>query len=504
MPINWQTYPVKLEGGLILNEGRIEQGINKPGSAISLVNFESDVEGGYSKIKGFIKFDDAAVPGTGQIWSSIALSSTETLACRGNQHYYSTRAGWTSKLTLSSTPIGKTRHCHYKWSSARRTVIVDSTNNPVFFDHVAKTMSSMASPPTEVQSAQGVVEFKNHLFFSKNNYLTFTAPFTEDDFDVGDGAGQINIGDDIIGMIVFREQLFIFCANSIYRISGTSSSNFNLDPVTTNTGCVSGDTIQEVGGDIVYLAPDGVRFLSASERNNDFGLSRASEAIQKKVVNLLKNNSVFSSITLPGKNQYRLFSFSSSIPASEALGYLGVFYSNQSSSMVSWSELLGLKVYNVSRFQEGNSDLIVFCSDLGFIYQMEVGFAFDGAPISCEFQTPYIPISDPLIRKTIYSQTLYTKTEGLFSLDLQPLFDYNVGSIIPPSVRFENFQDSSFWNGFNWNSGVWSSSQLNQVDFKTKLLGSFFTISFKYSESSVNPAFNLNFIMLEYKDNDRR
>jgi len=48
MATQWQTHPVKLEGGLITNLGRLEQGIDAPGSATQLTNYEPSVEKGYS------------------------------------------------------------------------------------------------------------------------------------------------------------------------------------------------------------------------------------------------------------------------------------------------------------------------------------------------------------------------------------------------------------------------------------------------------------------------
>lgn len=504
MPTRLQTFPVKFEGGLVINQGRIEQGLNMPGSATDLINYEPDIEGGYTKILGYAKFDTNVVPGSGQIHGVITLSKNEALVCRNLTYQYSTKSGWTSKQVLSLTPTRKLVHSEYKWTSDRKTIIVDGTNNPVFFNHTTKVMSSMASPPTEVIAAQRVIEFKNHLFFAKNNYLTFTAPYSESDFNTGNGGGQVNIGDDITGLISFREQLFIFCKNSIYRLSGSTSDNFVLSPVTQNTGCLYGDTIQEVGGDIMYLASDGVRYLSASERENDFGLTRASDAIQNKVITLFRNNSNFSSVTIARKNQYRLFSFSSN-PSLETLSYLATKFSNQSSEMIAWSELQGFKCYDVSKYQDEQDETILFVSDTSYVYQMELGNSFDGVNIKCVFKTPFMPITDPLIRKTYYTHTLYTKTKGIFSLFVQPEFDYGAVNVAaPPSFEIKNFENVSLWNNFDWNESNWSDSNLNLVEFKTNLVGSFFTMSLTYTEESSNPNFNINFMILEYRENDRR
>ena len=54
-----------------------------------------------------------------------------------------------------------------------------------------------------------------------------------------------------------------------------------LEPITDKIGCTNPDTIQEFGGDIIYLSPDGVRLLGATDRIGDFALDVASDTIFK-------------------------------------------------------------------------------------------------------------------------------------------------------------------------------------------------------------------------------
>ena len=56
--------------------------------------------------------------------------------------------------------------------------------------------------------------------------LIFTAPFDEDDFTGGSGAGSIKVDGIIKGIKVFRESLFVFCEDSIFKITGSSSIRF--------------------------------------------------------------------------------------------------------------------------------------------------------------------------------------------------------------------------------------------------------------------------------------
>ena len=84
--------------------------------------------------------------------------------------------------------------------------------------------------------------------------LVFSAPFDEDDFTAGNGAGSIRVDDTITGIKVFRDSLFIFCENRIFKLVGITSVILQMIPVTRNIGCLNGDTIQEFAGDLIFLA----------------------------------------------------------------------------------------------------------------------------------------------------------------------------------------------------------------------------------------------------------
>ena len=84
--------------------------------------------------------------------------------------------------------------------------------------------------------------------------MVFSSPFDEDDFSAANGAGSIKVDSAIRKLKVFRERLFVFCEDQIYMIQGNSQADFALQPVTRSIGCVDGFSVQEIGGDLIYLA----------------------------------------------------------------------------------------------------------------------------------------------------------------------------------------------------------------------------------------------------------
>ena len=70
-----------------------------------------------------------------------------------------------------------------------------------------------------------------------------------------------------------------FCENRIFKLSGTSSSDFAITPVTRNIGC-KWKTIQEFAGDLIFLAPDGLRTIAGTARIGDVELGTISASVQ--------------------------------------------------------------------------------------------------------------------------------------------------------------------------------------------------------------------------------
>lgn len=504
--INWETNLTKFDGGWITNLGRLEQGIQAPGSATILQNFEVNVDGGYSKILGYTKYCDDVVPGTGDVISVIVLNESDCLARRNQTYYLSNSISWTSVITAPNTGSTRTHHVRYNFDGTEKFLIVDGVNDPLIYNTGTNSAAYDTSAPVDVIGATLVTVFSNHIFFAKNNLVTFTAPYTDTDYDTGNGAGVINLGSDCTGMVVFRDQLILFSRDSIQYLSGTTSSDFVLKSITDNTGCLCPNTIAEVGGDILYLGPDGIRWLSATEKNEDFGLERASKNIQDNITSISNTNCGYTAITLPSKSQYRLFTNQSGVSETFSKCFVATKFSDQDTTNIQWSLIQGIKMYAGDARQFRDSEVILFSTSTGYVYQLESGFSFDGAPIEAIFETPFIPIKDPRIRKTYYKHSLYCKVGGVFSLIGALKYDYRDPKIIQPPafVVSENTTVGSYYGDSSSVYGAAYYGGPTDELFTTNVVGSSFTVAFRYRDVSTNPPFILDYATLEYSTNERR
>jgi hypothetical protein len=107
MPTGWQTFPVEMKGGLMSNISPLQQGINFPGSARLLVNFEPSVDGGYKRIEGYSKYSNNIVPvygtpvvqGSGQTGTTLLIADIHATPAVNDSF---TISGVTGTYTISA------------------------------------------------------------------------------------------------------------------------------------------------------------------------------------------------------------------------------------------------------------------------------------------------------------------------------------------------------------------------------------------------------------------
>jgi len=503
----WQTYPFEFKGGLITNISPFQQGIQAPGSARILRNFEPSIFGGYTRVEGFEKFDTNTVTNTGVI-RGIHRYDGKVFACRGNDLFFSTGSGWTQvsdNVTYSSAGVtvggvGKVRFLKYDFDGTEKLMMVDGTGKPFRFD--GTTFEQLTSLSADTSGSSFIVNFKNHIVLGNGKKIIFSAPYEDDDFTIANGGGIINVADTITGLIVFREQLIIFSESSINVINGNSVADFTMQPVSRDLGCVATDTIQEIGGDIIFLGPDGLRLFSATDRIGDFSLAAVSKTIQVEILDLITSSpGGFSSTVIREKSQYRLFGYNTSYTNDAAKG-IGA---TQLQEGIAFNDFRGINAYVTYSEYDGFAERIYFGNADGYVYQMEQGNSFDGTDIPATFATPFVPLGDPNVRKTIYKGTTYLDVNGDFDLEYSLKFDFDQpGSIQPDSVLSSDAAAS-----ITYGSGIYGTSLFGvkqKAIYEVQTIGSGFTVSILFETTGTNTdaVFTIDAATLQYTTNARR
>jgi hypothetical protein len=504
----WQTHSFEFKGGLITNLSPYQQGFQAPGSARILRNFEPSIFGGYRKVEGYEKFDTTTIPNTGLI-RGLHRYGDQVYAVRGDDLFRSSGSGWTQisdNATYGSAGVtiggsGKVRFLKYDFDGTEKFILVDGTGKPYRFD--GTTFEQLNSLPVDVLGASFVVNFKNHIMFGNGKKLVYGASYQDNDLTIANGGGILNIGDTITGLIVFREQLIIFSENSINVLNGNSVADFVQQPVSRDLGCIAADTIQEIGGDVVFLGPDGLRLFSATDRIGDFSLAAVSKTIQAEILDLVSSSPVgFSSTVIREKSQYRIFGFNAGYTNGAAKGIAAT----QLEGGLSFNDLRGFNAYVAYSEYDGRNEFVYFGASDGYVYRMEQGNSLDGTPIPATFATPFIPLGDPKVRKTIYKSTTYLDANGEFDLRKTLKFDFDQPNAIQPNsiLLSSDSTGSTIYGSGTFGTSTFGGKQQSYYEVQT--VGSGFTVSIIYEadETNVDTTFTIDAATLQYITNARR
>lgn len=502
MPMRWNTFPVEVTGGLIRNLSDVRHGLEMPGSAQRLVNFEPSLEGGIRRINGYTKFDEDEVPSAtpNRLILGVAAFDEFVVAVRDDRIFASSGSGWTE---ISSGVSRNTKHRFhiFNFDGTRKLMIADGVNPPVTWDK--STITTINGSP-DVDAARHIVAFKDHFFYSKGSLVTFSAPFEENNFDPGDGAGNFTVGNTVTGMIVFRERLFIFTPDSIAVLDGDSSADFRLTSVSEQVGCVREDTIQSVSGDVAFMAADGVRLLGATDRIGDFSNLTASAAIRREMATFVSTFNIFSSVVVRAKSQYRVFGTTQTLERVNSYGYIGTQFEPQNSQSFQWAEMQEFKAFVADSQISNGQELIVFANNDPYVYRLESGSTFDGVTIKASYWTPYISFTDPLKRKTFYKVDTFVDAEGPVEGTLTLSYDFGDNlrpqpQPIPISVGGGNavYGSATYGNAF---FGTGNPDTRTSV----QTTGTGFTASLQYDFLEESAPFTIDSVFVEFTEEDRK
>ena len=404
-------------------------------------------------------FTETQVEQDGVANKGTALITFRTRYTHNNYNYYNTGQS-TNGLTISvqegdrvkfqsaysrEKTTSRFRFANFNFDGVEKFIAVDGKNAPVYYDggsfkSLARYVDSNGiekDTPNDIIGASFVTEFKNHIFYGNKNILAHSQINTFSGFDASVGATTRNVGNDISGFEVFRNQLIIFGRQRIQKITGMGEVDWALQPITTDIGCPYPDTIKEIGGDIVFLGPDGVRSLSGTEQFNEFNLAVISKNIQDEITNLIKDNLEFCSMVVRGKSQYRLFGYKKdreAIAGTTTEGFIGT----QLAEGFSWSTISGYKAKIATSsylaYPTDIDELILYANETEHIYQMEKGTTLDGSDIVARYASPFMPIRDPQKRKSLHKMKLFTDPEGDVVGDVSIKFDFEDSNIIQPEA----------------------------------------------------------------------
>ncbi len=326
------------------------------------------------------------------------------------------------------------------------------------------------------------------------------------DFE-GASSGFIDVGDIVTGIKVFRNSLIIFCKNSIYELTNLDSTPI-IKSVTKNIGCVSGNSIQEIGGDLIFLAPDGLRTVAGTARIDDVELSSISRKILPLVNEIINNfaNYTISSMVIRERSQYRLFYYRSGQAASGQQGIIGTFkYNSEGIPAFEWSQTKGLPVkFCTSDVNNDGTEVLHHTDETGYVYKHDTGNSFDGANVEAEFQTPDMDYGDNGLRKSLYKVKTNIEPEGTQNdLLLRIRYDFESSEVPQPgNFAVGNLSSASLFGTALFGTGIFGATTLPSKSIL--VTGSGFSNNFKFFSNDINAPYSVNGMFVSFIAGGRR
>jgi hypothetical protein len=461
-----------------------------PGRCIFSLNYEVNLNGGYSRIAGYLKYDGsespAVPPGEGAILGGFTFDGDQytfrnDVGGAAASLYKSSASGWTKVAGVSLNPGGRFETIEENFLGTvgtKKVYWVDGKNPAYEFDGTAATPINSGA----------TVDTPTHIEVHKSRlWLGFeTGELRYSPVGVPGGVwadswtqGVIGIGRPITGLLSLTgDAIGVFSESRTHILYGSSSSDFNL---TTHSKGIGGKayTVQRIT-DAIFLDDQGVTTLQASQIYGDFSTSSISESVTPYI----HSRTPIASVGVRKKSQYRLFydtgEFSIATFAGNKLkGWTRARYDFTPSCV--WRG----EVDGIERLFAGATN--------GCVYELDVGTSFDGDEFLSVLQLPYWSLGKPYQYKSIRKTVLEFENAGSFTLSVKAVFDYSGANIPKDGPYNEEIPGTGFrWSDSQtWGSGaVWGGAYENVAEIYTT--GTCRTMSLILSmRSNIAPSFTL-------------
>jgi len=531
-----QAFGLSCQGGLNTNLNQFQM-LQQPGFATELLNFEVDPDGGYRRINGYTQFGDTN-PNSSNGILGLFVYADGVIAAAGTNLYFSLdgstwlqinkasvdSAGdnyttFTGRSTLARTTQGQVTFSLFEGNSLYGEVAITDKGSgckPAIFKMTGTGALTNRTFFYEEVTVDGSVYPKFCTIHDKHlvvagastalNTIYYSSTSDINSFS-GSGAGSILLDDQVVGLKSFRGDLIIFCKNSIYKLVNINdTASIAVVPITKNVGCLDGHSIQEIGGDLLFLSPDGLRLVAGTARIGDVELSSVSRQIQSLISDIASsiNSFIITSAVLRSKSQYRLFYSSSVASTSASKGIIGTI----TPQGFEWSETEGIQAHGFTSGLDSDSVEKIYHGDKdGYVYNHNTGNDFNPAgtqtSIKARYKTPNLDFGDAGTLKTMHYVKMSLTPEGSIQPNLKVSYDFDDNTKPQPSAYpLDNVPLPTVFGTAVFGTGIFGGSTDPMV--RQAVQGSGHNVALKLFSEDTNAPYSINGFYIDYRPSGRR
>lgn len=372
-----------------------------------------------------------------------------------------TIAGDSEAITLpAGGSYGFTVHNFYGASNLKRLYFVSGEGYAHEWDGsvlapIRTGLSASLDKPTHV----GVLS--NHLFLGYDGgHIQFSGTGLPLSFLAADGAGTLGLGDDLTDMAsATRSTLIVMARNKVAYITGTDSTNFQLNEYSDESGAVAG-TLQMLN-EPYFLDDRGVRQMSAVEAFGDWSMGTISKAVEPLILGKKAGGvTPAGSMRVREKDQYRLIYSDGAVLS---------FYFGRGKVEPSRSQLNFTPTCVYSGEDGSGNELLLAGADDGFVYQIDAGTSADGSEIEAFVRLAFDHQGNPNQIKRYHRGRIEIEG-GSGPVSLGVLANFSYGDPEQPEMDERTYDfagGGGFWDEALWNEFYWSTAYQSvvMVDF---------------------------------------
>jgi hypothetical protein len=263
--------------------------------------------------------------------------------------------------------------------------------------------------------------------------------------------------------------------------------------------------VVELGGDLLFLAPDGIRPIGGTNKIGDVNLETVSKNIQSAINTIITTEdlSTLTSVIVRAKSQFR-YMFSST----SSTGVLGALREFQGQYAFEFGQTSGLNCTCADSGYIGTKEFVIHGDSAGKVFQQESGNAFDTSNILSVYKTPYIYMDNPEQRKNYYSISTYMSSEGINNISLGVTYDYEGTEVLNPQNLIIDLSSPASFYDRGTNIAIYDTTDIydgnpSPVESST-FSGSGKSVSFRYVTDDTNQSHSIQGYTVTYGTGDVR
>lgn len=416
--------------------------------------------------------------------SQTGTFQAETIKVGANLNV-ATLAGNSAAITL--LPAGRYEFINYNFTGSADTLRMygcDGVNRAFEFDgtvFVPIATGMTTDTPVYIGTHQ------NMLALSFRGSVQLSAIGNPYDWTVLSGASELGVGETVTGLASQPGgALAIFTRNSVMQLSGTSTADFVLSPISAEVGAI-GRTVQNIG-EAYGLDDRGVIQISRTQSYGNFNHAAISRKAQPIIDDM--RSVVVASAVYRSRTQYRLYGSDGTgvivgIEGKKIVGITQFAYPVNVTCACSCEDATG-------------KDVVFFGADNGYVYQADKGSSFDGEAIEAYLRMPFNNARSPRYRKRYRKVALEMSAVGYASIRVQPEFTYGDEDVASHPTSEATVQGTGgYYDVDNYEEIFYDARVVSSPEFSIAGTGLNVSLIF-YSNTDIDLGHTLQGAMLHY------